>query len=239
MNATQTALFHQWEPLAAGVAGKYNNMVSPAMGYDDMKQVCLIALARAVESFDPEQHNQASFYTHANTVMNNALKTALNSAFVRKDRFTQSLNKPIDHGDDNGGGEDDHLSHLPDESTPMANDAAERAEAKRIVAGFIKQLSPVDQKVMKLWASGMKKVEIADRIGCTRMRISQIIAHRVPEMRKKLAWFDAKEGHRVEGLESPEATLAEVEQFLGEAVSKANALLADSKPRRKRELSRR
>src|SRR6478752_6588348 len=70
--AETRALLVQWKPLVYGLAWQFRRRLAPLMDFEDITAIGMIALWKAIESFDPENEAKASFQTYAKRVVLNA-----------------------------------------------------------------------------------------------------------------------------------------------------------------------
>lgn len=131
---------------------------------DDITQIGLLGLVRAIRSFD----FSGSFKAYAAKCVRNAVLDAVREANARK-------NMPLNNSRSIDCGDDDFSFDIPsDEPSPEESYIAKEAE-KAFFDALSSMLGETDLAIIKLYLSSMPYKEISERLGVTAKKVDNTI----------------------------------------------------------------
>ncbi len=159
-NGDERALSHLMAAFAPTIKACGAKYVCPGLEYEDIAQECMIALFRAIISYNKEKG--ASFPTYASTCIENAAVSALRSA-NRKKHF--ALNTAVSLADTN-----------ENESEQSAEDVVFKAESYNTAIKHINnKLSQLEKNVLFAFLDGASYLQIANRLNITEKSVDNAL----------------------------------------------------------------
>lgn len=168
-------LFSDHEKLAMSIANKYRNI--PGVDIKDLEQEARIGLYESAQSpgFDPEK---GKFSTYAARVISNRLNGLYNKNSRRADAYADSMDRPAGEDSDSTVGD---LVEGQSGFTDLFN-----AKDLKVIREEVAKLNPQFREIGQGLLAGKLPVEIADDMGLSRQRISQLMPTVLKVMRARL-----------------------------------------------------
>jgi RNA polymerase sporulation-specific sigma factor len=140
-------------PLAQNLAGRF---YMPSCDPEDVYQVALIGLWRAVQCFDPQR--KAGFAAFARV----CIRRQILSELKRAQRWAAPIISLSEEGDGRSW-----LEQLPDPRQNLYEQLSERETTRQQREFLATKLSPLEAQVIALYRQHLTYREIAARIGCS------------------------------------------------------------------------
>ncbi|MCS7301171.1 MAG: sigma-70 family RNA polymerase sigma factor [Fimbriimonadales bacterium] len=153
----------RFRPLAQSLAGRF---FMPSCEPEDVSQIALMGLWRAVLCFDPQR--QAGFAAFARV----CIRRQILSELKRMQRGSAPL---ISLSDDETGSRR-WLEQLPDPDQNLYEQLCHRETAQRQREFLETRLSPLEAKVVELYRQQLTYREIAERLGCSPKAVDNALA---------------------------------------------------------------
>jgi len=151
-------LFEKYKPMIVTLATKMVNY-SPNLGLEinDLIQEGMLGLNTAINSFN--ENDETSFYTYAKTCIERKILSTMIGARRQKHKIlNESMSIEI-YNDDNSSVIEGLVA---DNSYNPENLIVQTEDGNSLYEKIIEQLTPLEQQVFELKASGFKYKEIAD-----------------------------------------------------------------------------
>lgn len=152
-------LFEKYKPMIVTLATKMVNY-SPNLGLEinDLIQEGMLGLNTAINSFN--ENDETSFYTYAKTCIERKIISTMIGARRQKHKIlNESMSIEIYNDDDNSSIMEGLVA---DNSYNPENLIVQTEDGNSLYEKIIEQLTPLEQQVFELKASGFKYKEIAD-----------------------------------------------------------------------------
>jgi len=152
-------LFEKYKPMIVNLATKMVNY-SPNLGLEinDLIQEGMLGLNTAINSFD--ENDETSFYTYAKTCIERKIISTMVGAKRQKHKIlNESMSIEI-YNDEEGSNVMEGL--VADNSYNPENLIVQTEDGNSLYEKIVEQLTPLEQQVFELKASGFKYKEIAD-----------------------------------------------------------------------------
>ena len=151
-----------FRPLAQSVAGRF---FVPSYEPEDMCQIALMGLWRAVQCFDPQR--KAGFAAFARV----CIRRQILSELKRAQRWATPTVSLSDETDARAW-----LEQLPDPRQNLYEQVSEREATQRQQEFLTTQLSPLEAQVVALYQQQLTYREIAERLGCSPKAVDNALA---------------------------------------------------------------
>ena len=151
-----------FRPLAQNLAGRF---YMPSCDPEDVYQVALIGLWRAVQCFDPQR--KAGFAAFARV----CIRRQILSELKRAQRWAAPIVSLSEEGDGRSW-----LEQVPDPRQNLYEQLSERETAQRRREFLATRLSPLEAQVVALYRQHLTYREIAARIGCSPKAVDNALA---------------------------------------------------------------
>jgi RNA polymerase sporulation-specific sigma factor len=151
-----------FRPLAQSVAGRF---FVPSYEPEDMCQIALMGLWRAVLCFDPQR--KAGFAAFARV----CIRRQILSELKRAQRWAVPVVSLSDEADGQAW-----LEQLPDPRQNLYEQLSEREMTQRQREFLTTQLSPLEAQVVALYQQQLTYREIAERLGCSPKAVDNALA---------------------------------------------------------------
>ena len=152
-------LFEKYKPMIVNLATKMVNY-SPNLGLEinDLIQEGMLGLNTAINSFN--ENDETSFYTYAKTCIERKVLSTMIGARRQKHKIlNESMSIEIYNDDDNSSVMEGLVA---DNSYNPENLIVQTEDGNSLYEKIVEQLTPLEQQVFELKASGFKYKEIAD-----------------------------------------------------------------------------
>lgn len=152
-------LFEKYKPMIVTLATKMVNY-SPNLGLEinDLIQEGMLGLNTAINSFN--ENDETSFYTYAKTCIERKIISTMVSAKRQKHKIlNESMSIEVYNDEDNSNIMEGLVA---DNSYNPENIIVQTEDGNNLYEKIIEQLTPLEQQVFELKASGFKYKEIAD-----------------------------------------------------------------------------
>ncbi|MCS6923969.1 MAG: sigma-70 family RNA polymerase sigma factor [Fimbriimonadales bacterium] len=156
-------VMHLFRPLVQSLAGRF---YLPSCEPEDVNQVALIGLWRAVQCFDPQRKSGFAAFARV------CIRRQILSELKRAQRWGMPL---ISLSDD----ESEHrrwLEQLPDPQQNLYEQVSALEAAERQREFFETRLSPLEAKVMALYRQQLTYRQIAEQLGCSQKAVDNALA---------------------------------------------------------------
>lgn len=151
-----------FRPLAQSLAGRF---FVPSYEPEDVCQIALMGLWRAVQCFDPQR--KAGFATFAHV----CIRRQILSELKRAQRWVLPVVSLSETGD-----EQSWLEQLPDPSPDPLEILTEREVSRGQYEFLATRLSPLETQVVALYQQQLTYHEIAQRLGCSPKAVDNALA---------------------------------------------------------------
>jgi len=151
-----------FRPLVQNLAGRF---YMPSCDPEDVYQVALIGLWRAVQCFDPQR--KAGFAAFARV----CIRRQILSELKRAQRWAAPIISLSEEGDGRSW-----LEQVPDPRQNLYEQLSEREAAQRRREFLATRLSPLEAQVVTLYRQQLTYREIAARIGCSPKAVDNALA---------------------------------------------------------------
>jgi len=151
-----------FRPLAQSLAGRF---FVPSYEPEDMCQIALVGLWRAVQCFDPQR--KTGFAAFARVCIRRQILSELKRA-QRWAAATVSFSDTVDG--------QAWLEQLPDPRQNLYEQLSEREAQRRQREFLTTQLSPLEAQVVALYQQQLTYREIAERLGCSAKAVDNALA---------------------------------------------------------------
>ena len=151
-----------FRPLAQNLAGRF---YMPSCDPEDVYQIALIGLWRAVQCFDPQR--KAGFAAFARV----CIRRQILSELKRAQRWATPVVSLSEGGDGRSW-----LEQVPDPRQNLYEQVSEREIARRRREFLATHLSPLEAQVVALYRQQLTYREIAERLGCSLKAVDNALA---------------------------------------------------------------
>lgn len=142
-------LLDRYMPLIRSLSVRFSHSQERADDCEDLQQAAIIAFLRAVEQYDAERSDAASFGTYATYCIKNAMISELRN--MKKWDHTILL-------------EDNELADAEDAESNPASKIVEEEDYLALTESIRRALSPYENRIWWLYLSGRTAKEIAARM---------------------------------------------------------------------------
>ncbi len=139
-------LLNRYMPLIRSLSARFSHLHERTNDCEDLQQTAIIAFLHAVEQYDAERSDAASFGTYAANCIKNAMISEMRS--IRKWDLTILL-------------EDDELADAEDTEGNPASKIIEEEDYLALTESIRRVLSPYENRIWWLYLSGRTAKEIA------------------------------------------------------------------------------
>ncbi len=151
-----------FRPLAQSIAGRFS---MPSCDPEDVCQIALMGLWRAVQCFDPQR--KAGFAAFARV----CIRRQILSELKRAQRWAVPVVSLSDEADGQAW-----LEQLPDPRQNLYEQLSERESRRRQREFLATKLSPLEAQVVALYQQKLTYREIAERLGCSPKAVDNALA---------------------------------------------------------------
>ena len=162
-----------FRPLAQSVAGRF---FVPSYEPEDVCQIALMGLWRAVLCFDPQR--KAGFAAFARVCIRRQILSEL--------KRMQRLCLPVFSLSESEGDHRRWLEQLPDPNQDLFSQLAELESAKQRREFLETRLSPLESQVIALYHQQLSYREIAERLGCSPKAVDNALARIKRKARRRM-----------------------------------------------------
>lgn len=156
-------VMHLFRPLVQSLAGRF---YLPSCEPEDVNQVALIGLWRAVQCFDPRR--RSGFAAFARVCIRRQILSELKRA--------QRWGAPLISLSDEENGHRRWLEQLPDPAQNPYEQVSALEAAEQQHEFFETRLSPLEAKVVALYRQHLTYRQIAERLGCSQKAVDNALA---------------------------------------------------------------
>lgn len=152
-----------FRPLAQSLAGRF---FMPSYDPEDVNQIALIGLWRAVQCFDPQR--KSGFAAFARVCIRRQILSELKRA--------QRWGVPLLSLSDSSEGQRNWLERLPDPAQDLVEQLSERDALTQQQVFLSTRLSPLEAKVVALYQQHLTYRQIAEQLGCSPKAVDNALA---------------------------------------------------------------
>lgn len=162
-----------FRPLVQSLAGRF---FVPSYEHEDICQIALMGLWRAVQCFDPQR--KAGFATFARI----CIRRQILSELKRAQRWALPVVSLSEAGD-----KQSWLEQLPDPTQNLYDQLCEREVSRGRREFLVARLSPLEAQVAALYQQQLTYREIAQRLGCSPKAVDNALARIKRKARRRAA----------------------------------------------------